>query len=206
MSDSDSQELEDHQGQEPTPPQEGIPQPETPRASEDRTVSELRKEAASYRRQVREMEAQLKEYEQAQLSEQERILAERDELRAKLTAATERTQRLALESAVVAAATRAGVIDPEVAVALVADRVTFDEDGAPIGVTEAIEELVTARPYLAGGSRTIPGAPAANPQRDRQAENGQRVYRQSELNDRTFYEQNRDDILAAVREGRIRED
>ena len=206
MTESEGQEPEDPQGQEPTPPQEGNPTPEVPGAPEDRVVSELRKEAAKYRTQVRDMEARLKEYEQAQLTEQERITAERDELRTLLDQATTRTQRLALESAVITAATRAGVIDPEVAVALVASQVVYDDDGLPVGVDELVASLVKERPYLANSAKTIPGAPAANPQRDRTAENGKRVYRASELNDRKFYETHRDDILAAISEGRIQED
>ena len=202
--DVEGQEPNTDPAQEATPPQEGTTEPAAP--AEDRTVTELRKEAAKYRTQVRDMEARLKEYETAQLTEQERIAAERDDLRARLDEATARSRRLALESAVITAATRAGVIDPDVAVALVAGQVSYDDDGAPVGVEEAITELVKARPYLAGGTKTVPGAPAANPAKDRTTESGKRVYRMSELNDRKFYEAHRDDIMAAVAEGRIQED
>lgn len=202
--DVEGQEPETDPAQEATPPQEGTPDPGAPDG--DRAVSELRKEAAKYRTQVRDMEARLKEYEQAQLTEQERIAAERDELRAQLEQATTRSRRLALEGAVITAATRAGIIDPDVAVALVAGQVSYDDDGNPVGVNEAVTELVKARPYLAGSTKTVPGAPAANPAKDRTTESGKRIYRQSELNDRKFYEAHRDDIMTAVAEGRIQED
>lgn len=196
---------EQDEGQEPN--ESPVDSHQTPGASDDRAVSELRKEAANYRRQVREMEARLKEYEQAQLSEQERIAAERDQLRADLAEATQRNRRIAVESAVIASASRLGVIDPEIAVALVAGKVDFDEDGLPVGVDEAVADLVKARPYLAAAAApTIPGAPAANPPKERQSESGKRIYSQSELNDRKFYEAHRDDILAAVSEGRISEE
>ena len=199
----------------PEPENDTGPVPETPPEGtttepsgtvDEKTAADLRREAANYRRQLRDMENKVKAYELAQMSEAERVAAERDELRAELNAATEKARRLALESAVVSAATRAGLIDPDVAVALVASTVSFDEDGAPVGVDEAVAELVRTRPYLANGTKTIPGAPPANPVRDRTAENGARVYRVSELNDRKFYEQHRDDILAAVSDGRIVED
>lgn len=190
------------QGQEPTPPQgqesgEGT----------DPRLAEVRREAASYRTKVRELEQQVEQLQQAQMSEQERIVAERDTLRAERDRLDNELAHMRKASAITQAAVAARVVDPELAVALLADGVSLDDDGKPVGVAEAVAQLVEAKPYLvASGTVTVPGSPAGQPPSPNRAENGKRVYRRSELADRTFYVEHRDDILAALREGRIQED
>lgn len=71
-----------------------------------------------------------------------------------LATATEERQASLLRAAVVAEAAKRNVVDPDAAVSLI-DRsaIEFDDDGAPTNIAEAMDSLLTAKPYLAGGGR-----------------------------------------------------
>jgi len=81
-----------------------------------------------------------------------------------------RAQGLAL--AVHQAATKLGIVDPEVALALIQGKVEYDDKGSPQGVEEALAQLLESKPYLkASAQAPTPGAtnPGRKPQLTREA-------------------------------------
>lgn len=68
-------------------------------------------------------------------------------------------QDQALQLAVQATATELGIVDAEVALALVRSNITFDDDGTPQGVKAALTKLLADKPYLKGGTSTSPTNP-----------------------------------------------
>lgn len=170
------------QGQAPTPEQ----------------LAEARREAANYRRQLRDAEAERDRLAQAQMTEAERVAAERDRLAAELetTRAAARTAQLRAE--VTAAAAAAG-IPADDAMALLAETITYDDEtGAPVGVQAAVQALAKAKPYLVQHTTPAQFGPGAT-----STPGGPVTYTRAQLADRAFYEANREDILRAANEGRI---
>lgn len=118
------------------------------------------REAIAAKKRAKELEDAEQKRKDAELSETERLQKERDEAikaaedaKAAATAATIRT---ALERAAIAA----GFADPTDALSL-ADAITLDDDGQPVGVTEAVAGLLAAKPHYAKGPGT-PGLDASN--------------------------------------------
>lgn len=147
------------EGQEPTvtPPQEGTPPAGQEPPGESTETKALRQEAARYRRELREREAELKAIKDAELSEGERrdkalaeALAERDEARTKVAAAT-------LRADVVIASSRLGIVDPDAAFRLM-DPVDPTSDDYAEQLDSSLAALVEKRPYLKAA-----GAPAPEP-------------------------------------------
>jgi hypothetical protein len=128
-------------------------------------VKKLRDEAASRRTRERELEARLKELESKDLSAQEKAERERDAAVAEAAAATTKAQAALLKAEVTATAARLGAVDVDVVRTLVAADITFNDDGDPVGVEEAVTALLETKPYLkgqAGGTGTGSGAGAGN--------------------------------------------
>jgi hypothetical protein len=95
--------------------------------------------------------------QEANKSELEKAQARADKAEEAAKTATARAQETALKSAVIAEAARRQVVDPDAAFALL-DRSTLklDGDGSPTNIAEAMDQLLTAKPYLAaatGGNR-----------------------------------------------------
>jgi len=110
-----------------------------------------------------DLKALVKAAKERQASEQ----TEAQKLQAQLEAAQKREGTLAaqlreqaLQMAVQAAAQKVGIVDAEVALALVRGQITFDDKGAPVEVEKAVSALAQAKPYLraqgSGGSATNP--------------------------------------------------
>jgi hypothetical protein len=133
----------------------------------DKLVSELRKENAARRIQVTKLEASVKAYEDAKLSEAERLAnqvatltAERD------NALSVASHRIATAELKLAAQT-AGFIDPSDAVALIgAGNVLFTDDGEPANTNDLVAALAASKPHLiaapaapapTGGGPSLPG-------------------------------------------------
>jgi len=93
----------------------------------------------------------LAELEAANQTELEKAQARADKAEADAKAASDRARETALRAAVISEAAKRNVVDPDAAVALL-DRsaLTLDADGAPTNVAEAMDALLTAKPYLAG--------------------------------------------------------
>lgn len=67
----------------------------------------------------------------------------------------------ALQIAVQTAAGKLGIVDAEVALALVREGIEFDDQGQPVGVEAKLTELLNAKPFLRAGS----SGSATNPAR-----------------------------------------
>lgn len=129
-------------------------------------VQQLRREAAGYRKRLRELEAAVKGYEEAQMSESERLQARLSELERQYTEAQRSLQESTLRYEVMLAAGRLGVVDADAAWRLLdASSIEFDDDGRPTNVVDVLRELVRQRPYLAAGT-AVTGA-VTNPARPR---------------------------------------
>lgn len=140
-------------------------------ADYERIIADLRKENAAHRTGKSAAEAELKKLRDAQLSEEERRAQALDE--AVKRAETYRTRIGSAELKVASQA--AGIIDPDVAVALLGSKVDYDETGEPKNVAKLVEQLKADKPHLfaaapgngtagttASGQRTSSGG-ATNP-------------------------------------------
>lgn len=96
----------------------------------------------------------LEEIEAANKTELEKANERAVTAEAAAKAATESARETALKSAVIAEAAKKNVVDPDAALALL-DRstLTLDDNGVPTNVAEAMDALLTAKPYLAGTTR-----------------------------------------------------
>ena len=206
---------QDPEGQAPPDPaaQEATPTPAGPdgesSTTDAKTASELeraRREAAGYRKRASEAEAELKALRDAELSEQERLTQERDVLRQSLAQAEERYRSTVIESAVVSEAARMGVVDPAAAAVFLHGQVTLDDDGKPVGVTDALTGLLEAKPYLRAPGPAVPAMSSANPPAGAQQRSPEgQTFTREQVADRDFYRKHRDEIVKALAEGRIEE-
>lgn len=151
----------------PAPESASAPEQTTETAPEPRTFTQDELDAIVQQRLARERSklgdveelrakaARLEELEASQLSELERLQKRAAEAEAARDAALQRAQATAVRAEVIAAATQAGAIDPEVVLALLPEgSVTVADDGTVTGL-DAIKGLLRAKPYLAA----TPAAP-----------------------------------------------
>jgi hypothetical protein len=92
--------------------------------------------------------------------------SEAQKLQEKLADYQKREQQWALEKrdtmlqiAVQAASAKLGIVDAEVALALIRGTIEFDNDGKPQGVEAALSKLLADKPYLKAGTSTSPTNP-----------------------------------------------
>ena len=151
----------------------------TPQSSPDEKlvpISELRKlrrEAADWRTRYRDLERKSAEDDGAKLAEQrqwqalaEKRQVELEALREEMTVRAAELHESAIRVAVIAAAAKASIADPEDAYKLAdLSDVSVEDDDSVSGVEVAIEALVESKPYLLAGGRTRPPSPKpTNPQ------------------------------------------
>lgn len=106
--------------------------------------------------------AKLAEIEDANKSELEKANARADKAEADKKAAEERVKETTLRSAILVEASKPDrkIVDPEAALTLLdKSKLTLDADGSPTNIAEAMDALLTAKPYLAG---TTPGTKSAD--------------------------------------------
>ncbi len=214
-------------GQVPPEPQAaGTPPPPTNPAGEapaepfdqERALATIRRqreaEEAAERRakqaeaQLKEALAQLKQHEDAKLSEQERTQRRLAEAEAERDRLREEAQRARIEAAVAAKAHVLGIVDPDAAIHLMDwASLEYDDAGRPTNTDAVLATMLEQRPYLRAQAAAPqqPAAPSTLPTNPatRTVQSGVARYRQSQLADRTFYKTHEKDILAAIREGRI---
>lgn len=130
----------------PTTPQAGAEttpgtsqQPQAGMTAEEaaRVIADLRKENAKHR-------TDLKKFEDAQLTEQQRL-----EKRATDAEATAKAyqQRIAAYE-VKLAAQKLGIIDPDLALLAIQSQLEYDDDGTPKNADKLLADLAKAKPYL----------------------------------------------------------
>lgn len=126
---------------------------ETPQAGESDEIKKLRKEAASYRTRLRELETAEEQRQAATLSEQEKLAKQAAKLQQERDAlATElRTERA--KAAIARAAGTLGM-DAELAESLALPRLEYDDEGKPTNADKVLKALLGQYPYLAIGATT----------------------------------------------------
>lgn len=108
---------------------------------------------------------------------------------------------LTLRGKIADAVVAKGVKDVDAAVKLInRESITKGEDGSYTGITEAVEGLLKERPYLISNQQSV-GSPTNPGQSDQPGK-----YTVSQISDPAFYQENREDIMKAQREGRIVDD
>lgn len=156
---------------QPTAPQSGQVPAATPTVAElQAQIERERAERQAANKEAQQMRAKLKALEDAEAKRTEATLSEQEKAIKRAEAAEARAQELearhreiTVRSAVQAAATQAGIIDPDAAYRLIdAGKITIDDSGNVNGVTEAVKALVESKPYLIGQSG---GSGATNQQR-----------------------------------------
>lgn len=136
-----------------------------------RTIQSLRDEvkaAKAARTELEAAKARLKEIEDKDKSETEKLAAKATEASEKLTAAEQRAQSLAIRLAVERAARKLEFIDEDDAFRLIDHRaVEMDDNGDPTNVEALLKDLAKAKPHLVGQSAngkatsSVPGTPKA---------------------------------------------
>lgn len=152
------------------------------------------------------------EYETAQADAENKKLEEEkkfEELTGKLKSENEtlkaEKETMKVDFALQNALMKEKVIDPEAALKLVdRSQITVDKDGNVEGADKAIEALKTGKPYLFGeGGTTSLGTPAGNPAGE--PASGKK-FKLSQVQDPTFFQANKDEILKAWSAGNIEND
>jgi len=190
------------QDAEPKPPAGKQPEPSQAQGDQQGDsefadyIKQLRQEAANYRKKLREAEQLLTERDTQFQAERAAIEKKVSETERKLIDAERAHKERVIEYEAKLLAVQRGVVDPDAAYKLLdLAKVGLGDDGKPVGLDDALNELIKAKPYLL--SRTGAPAPAAgNPPR-------MGTITAAQLRDRKFYEEHRDEIMQAMREGRI---
>lgn len=160
-------------------------------------VKKLRGEAAEYRRRLRELEQVVKQYEDAKLSETERLQKRLADLEQEQLAHQQERQERIVRYETMLAASKLGIIDPDAAYRLLdLASLEYNEDGTPKNLEKALRDLTRAKPYLVGAPSNAVTNPATGQRRAG-------TFTRQQIADRRFYEQHREEILQAMAEGRI---
>lgn len=149
------------EGQEPTDATAGTGQEPTtaPQSFSADYVKELRQEAADYRVKLKEASDKLAEFEQAKMSEAERLQAQLQAAQAEREQAATALRQARAEAAVAQAAAKHGF---PVSLAVKLTEVEFDDNGQPLGVAEAVAKLATEYPQLVAQSAPTPTTAVMN--------------------------------------------
>lgn len=103
-------------------------------------LGDTRKEAAQHR-------TELKKFQDAQLTDQQKL-----EQRATDAEAANKAYQARIASyAVQIAAQKLGIIDPELAALAIQAQLEYEPDGTPKNAEKLLKDLLVAKPYLAGG-------------------------------------------------------
>jgi len=113
-------------------------------------LQKVNREAAKYRRERNELQNKLKQFEDAEKSDLERLTGENKTLADKLTASEKRERALRVQ----VMASRVGVApDAQADAAKLLDWGTIEDPDNDQLVEDALKDLVKERPYLRGGTR-----------------------------------------------------
>lgn len=151
------------------PSDDGAEGPGPEQQQESAQDRKLTRENASLRKRLREIEAQVKAREEAELSEQERSQRRMVELEHELDAQRAALRDTRLRAAISAESTALGIVDTDAAARLLdTSALDYDEDRGWEGVGDALRDLTHERPWLVS-QQSQPAADAnpANPARRR---------------------------------------
>lgn len=208
----------------PAPPSGQVPAPTggsgsgsgdelTPEQLRD-ALRKARDEAAKKRvdeKRLAELEKAEADRQAASLTETQKLAQRAEQAEAKLEAAYARIGGAELKAAAVAQ----GIIDADVAAALLAAKVEYDAAGEPTNIADLVKQLKADKPHLFGQQ---PGQPGQQPSRPSGASSGGATNPGTGARTGTFtradlermrsnpaeYAANRDAIFEALRKGQIR--
>lgn len=159
MADEQAPVADETAGQGPAT-EEGQQEEQLDAASLMAELKRVRREAAKYRTDLRQLQAQAEEAQRAQLPEVDRLKAD---LAAAQRQIAEREAQVAegrLRSAVLTAAAKQGFVDPEDAFRMLErDELALGENGSVDGIEEALGALRKAKPYLVRSASAQPIQP-----------------------------------------------
>jgi hypothetical protein len=123
---------------------------------------------------------------------------ERDEIKSKYTSQLQNNR-------IITEATKIGVVDIDIVLQLV-DRsaITINDDGSVSGVEQAIQTLLSAKPFLKGKGSQAPIGSPSSPGDD--ANSDVKTFKLSQLRDPAFYREHEKEIEAAYKAGKIEDD
>jgi hypothetical protein len=136
---------------DPPAPAAGDPpaDPPVPAPKDDGDIHALRTKAGRLEKEVERLRKAEEERQNASLSEVDRLKKELAERDAAVEAAAASAKADRLSGAALAAASRLGFVDPEIAERFLdAARVEWDDNGRPTNVSSLLEAELKARPYL----------------------------------------------------------
>jgi hypothetical protein len=191
-----------------TPPAgDGQPQPQPPKpsyqfasqAEAEAAFQNMLKEKQEANREAQTIKAKLKQFEDAQLTEQQKLQRDLEDARAKAQQAILK----AAKADVLVMAQQMGFIHPGDAVALIEAKLQIGEDGVASNAKDLLEKLKADRPgYLQSSQPPAPAPGSISPTNPGGAP-GAPLFTAAQLEDLDFYAKNRDAIMQARREGRI---
>lgn len=165
-------------------------------------IAKLREQERTQQKELSELRNRVKAADDAKLSEQERLTQRLAELERQQADATRSHQERILRYEAQLAANKLHIVDPDAAVKLMDwSTLEYDDAGQPTNIETVLKDLLKTRPYLAAQA-AAPQASPTNPARTQTAA-GSRTYTVEQLRDHAFYTAHREDIQAAMREGRI---
>lgn len=134
-------------------PQAGTSQGDEEPFDKDRamaTIAKLRHVEKTLSGQVKQLLGKVKEFEDAKLSEQEKLTRDLAETREQLTQREARIRELALQGEVIKLAGRLNIVDPEAAIHLLPSvgGVEYGDDGSPTNLEILLKELIAHRSWL----------------------------------------------------------
>lgn len=123
---------------------------------------------------------------------------ERDEIQSKYTSQLQNNR-------IITEASKIGVVDIDTVLQLV-DRtaITINDDGSVSGVEQALQALLTAKPFLKGKGSQAPIGSPSSPGDD--ANTDIKTFKLSQLNDPAFFREHEKEIEAAYKAGKIEND
>lgn len=171
------------QGQEPGAERDASPDVD----ALTREVNKLRREAASWRTKLRQVEEADEQRRRSEMTELEKLKADLEAERQARAKAEDLRQRQLVRTQVISAAARLGFNDPEDAARMMdVSALEIDEAGTVEGLEQALGQLLKAKPYLARQTTagTIsPTNPAGGASRESPQQRLDRIYgRSSDVN------------------------
>lgn len=151
-----------------TTPQAGAPQAQAAQEQHE-TISleeakKLRSEANGLRRRLKEFEDAENKRKEAEMTEVQKLQKRLEESEAKAKAAAEEARKTRIENAIIAKA-RDRFVDLEDVVLKLRDGIQLDDDGKPVDLDKALDELAAAKPHWVkqAAAPEKPKTPAINP-------------------------------------------
>jgi len=154
------------------------------------------------------LQDKIRKDEEKRLEEQNEHKTLAEQRKADLDKANETIQKMQIDQALTNKLVPEGVVDLGAAIALIdRGKIKIDDNGNITGVDEAIKDLKEGKTYLFGkGSE---GGQSLGSASNGQQGNGggqQMKFKRSQLRDPKFYQEHRDEILAASKAGLIEDD